>query len=121
MPVFWDHDRMVAARRDPSGLDLGKLTAGHKKDVVLTPDVGDGFDRVVIYGWHRPSGEPIQPLYGGHTADWVDYSHGIRLVSVFGRVDGREVDLRELLADPVIAPLLSPAGPIPEPRYPNRQ
>jgi hypothetical protein len=28
--------------------------------------------KVAIYGWHRPDGRPIQPLYAGHAASWVD-------------------------------------------------
>lgn len=37
--------------------------------------------KVAIYGWHYPGGEPIQPLYAGHWDRYVDYSHGLRLVS----------------------------------------
>lgn len=51
------------------------LQAGHKKDVVLLKG-----DRVCIYGWHRPSGEIIQPFSCVHHRDYKDYSHGIRLV-----------------------------------------
>jgi len=36
---------------------------------------------VAIYGWHKLDGKPIQPLYTGHVDWYVDYSHGIRLVS----------------------------------------
>ena len=36
-----------------------RLTSGQKKDVVVGQLVKPG--KVVIYGWHRPDGTPIQP------------------------------------------------------------
>ena len=48
-------------------------------------------DRVAIYGWHYPSGQPIQPLSLVHEADYVDYSHGARLISRIAIVDGERV------------------------------
>lgn len=65
-----------------------KLIAGHKKDVVRTVRAPIGEGRVAIYGWHRTLGDPIQPLYTGHSYRWVDYSHGIRLVHRFAWIDG---------------------------------
>jgi len=59
------------------GIDVaGLLIAGHKKDIVQQQLVG----KVTIYGWHRSNGEPIQPVYSGHHAEYRDYSHGLRLV-----------------------------------------
>lgn len=89
------------------------LRAGHKKDVVLTRRLAAQPDRVAIYGWHRSSGQPIQPLslFHGHT--YADYSHGVRVVSRAVRVDGVEMDLVELLVDPLLAPLVSDEGPLP--------
>ena len=55
--------------------------------------------KVAIYGWHKPDGKPIQPLYTGHTASWVDYSHGIRLVSRRMTVNGEAKTIDEVLAD----------------------
>ncbi|MEM7415605.1 MAG: hypothetical protein AAF389_08940 [Gemmatimonadota bacterium] len=117
IPVFRDHDARVRTRRARRAVSPGVLTAGHKKDVVLTPEVADRPDRVFIYGWHRPTGDPIQPLYGGHDDSWVDYSHGIRLVSRWAEVDGRRVDLEELLGQPAYAPLFSDRGPLAVTRY----
>ncbi len=36
---------------------------------------------LAIYGWHRENGVAIQPLTIVHKDTYVDYSHGIRLVS----------------------------------------
>jgi len=59
------------------GIDVeGLLIAGHKKDIVQQEVEG----KVTIYGWHRRNGEPIQPVYSGHHAEYRDYSHGLRLV-----------------------------------------
>ncbi len=63
------------------GLPLGELISGHKKDLVLSNRLRQLPDRVAIYGWHRAPGDPIQPLSTVHGARYVDYSHGVRLVS----------------------------------------
>ncbi|NNF14947.1 MAG: hypothetical protein HKN72_17105 [Gemmatimonadetes bacterium] len=112
VPVFEDHQRKVQRQRDRAAAAPGALVAGHKKDVVLTPRLADQPGRVAIYGWHYLSGDPIQPLYLGHTDDWVDYSHGIRLVDDTVAVDGEMRSLAAALADPALAPLLSREGPI---------
>jgi hypothetical protein len=103
VPVFADHMRMIRARRTAVGAVPGALVAGHKKDVVQAPRLDTLPGRVAIYGWHRPDGRPIQPLYTGHASSHVDYSHGIRLVSRWVVVDGVPRDLDALLRDPDLA------------------
>lgn len=49
------------------------LLAGTHKDVVKLRG------RLGIYGWHRPDGTMIQPLFFGHAHAWKDYSQGLRL------------------------------------------
>lgn len=115
VPVFLEHDRLVREER-PDG-PLGVLTAGHKKDVVITPRLAEKPGRVAIYGWHRPDGRPIQPLYLGHTSGHVDYSHGIRLVLRRMTVNGRPTTTDAVLADPQLAPLLSDEGVVTSTRY----
>ncbi len=61
---------------------------------------------VIIYGWHRPDGTPIQPVYDGHVNTYVDYSHGVRLISNKVLVDGKEHRLQELIEDPVLWALI---------------
>jgi hypothetical protein len=118
VPVFLEHQRRIEARRALQHAPPGSLVAGHKKDVVLTPRLASDTGKVAIYGWHRPDGRPIQPLYTGHTSDWVDYSHGIRLVERRVVIDGTPWDLLDVLRDPVLARVLSDEGVIAEPRYP---
>ena len=117
IPVFADHQRMVRARRNADPAPLGALTAGHKKDVVITARLDTLRGRVAIYGWHKPDGRPIQPLYTGHGATYADYSHGIRLVDRRVEIDGVAHDLLELLRDPVLASLLSGEGALRTARY----
>lgn len=81
------------------------LIAGIKKDVVSSGKITGR--NVVIYGWHQLNGKPIQPLYGGHINWYVDYSHGIRLISRTIKVNGRRMDYREVLAHPVYRKLIS--------------
>lgn len=99
------------------GRASGRLVAGIKKDVVISPQLTDRPGRVAIYGWHKPDGQPIQPLYLGHTVNWVDYSHGVRLVSRRMLLDGEPISTTAVLADPRLCSLISDEGPIASPRY----
>ena len=101
-----------------AGLPRGALVAGTKKDVVIAKAVFEMPGRVAIYGWHYPDGKPIQPVYTGHTASWVDYSHGVRLVRRSLIVNGEPTTFDAVLADPHLAPLLSNEGVMTRTRYP---
>lgn len=118
VPVFLQHSDAVRSQRRESGEPMGSLVGGHKKDVVVTRSLRANPGRVAIYGWHRTDGTPIQPLYLGHTEDWVDYSHGIRLVARTVRVSGRAMDLWAVLRDPSLAAPISHEGAfLDEPAY----
>ena len=108
------HNEMIRAQRDARGAPLGALTAGDKKDLVLTPRLWKTPGRVAIYGWHRATGTPIQPLSTVHGARYADYSHGIRLVSERVYVNGVQRSLADVLADPRLAGLVSDEGPLPQ-------
>ena len=108
------HNQMIGEQRVARGAALGELTAGHKKDLVLTPRLWTTPGRVAIYGWHRGSHAPIQPLSTVHRASYADYSHGIRLVSDVVYVNGVKRLLTDVLADPQFAGLLSDEGPLPD-------
>ncbi len=119
VPVFEQHHAMVLAPRVAAlaAFPPGTLVAGHKKDVVITPQLAARPDRVAIYGWHQPDGTPIQPLHLGHAASWVDYSHGVRLVRREMTVDDVATTVDAVLADPGRCALLSDEGAITIPRY----
>jgi hypothetical protein len=102
------HQQRIDEQR--SGLPLGALIAGHKKDVVLSNRLRRFPGRVAIYGWHRAPHDPIQPLSTVHGAWYVDYSHGVRLVSTTVVVDGRPRSIYDALQDSLIAPVLSREG-----------
>ncbi len=108
--TFYEHHQIIEEQRN--GKSLGLLTAGIKKDVVLTNRLQEKPNRVAIYGWHYPSGKPIQPLYVGHVDWYVDYSHGIRLMSQQMIVDGQPRRVEDVLKDKELSVLLSNEGPI---------
>ena len=108
--TFLQHHRIIEAQR--AGKSLGALVAGIKKDVVLTNRLREKPGKVAIYGWHKLDGNPIQPLTTVHKDSYVDYSHGIRLVKRGVMVDGKAMDLRDVLRDPELAPLVSDGGPL---------
>jgi hypothetical protein len=99
--TFWHHHLIIEGQRKGKK----RMIAGIKKDVVSSGKITG--HNVVIYGWHLLNGKPIQPLYGGHINWYVDYSHGIRLVSRNIKVAGRRMDYREVLSHPVYRKLLS--------------
>ena len=122
VPVFETHNTLVNTQRKLSILKqpLGSLVAGNKKDVVISNKIYNdkGLLRVVIYGWHKPDGKAIQPLYNGHNTLHVDYSHGIRLVQNKVWVDGKKTSVQKILASKVLHRLLSDEGVIRSPKYP---
>lgn len=108
---FREHDSRI--KRQISRLHTFKgLIAGHKKDVVLTPRLSMMPERVAIYGWHRQDGSPIQPLSLAHDSEYVDYSHGVRLVSRNALINDVEVDLSKVLSDSELSKLVSDEGRI---------
>jgi hypothetical protein len=102
------HQQRIDEQR--SGLPLGELISGHKKDLVLSNRLRQLPGRVAIYGWHRAPGDPIQPLSTVHGAQYVDYSHGLRLVSTTVVVDGQPHSIYDALQDSQVAPILSREG-----------
>lgn len=88
------------------------LTAGQKKDIVLTLRLTSKRGKVAIYGWHRTNGRPIQPLSTVHGAQYADYSHGVRLVSQTAFVNGQQRSLSQIMRDPQLAALVSSEGPM---------
>lgn len=120
--VFAQHNDLVRAQRSREAPlhPLGILTAGHKKDVVISHRLSETPGKVAIYGWHQTNGLPIQPLYLGHSAAWVDYSHGIRLVQQQMTVNGQPTTASQVLADENLNGLLSDEGPIVNPCYPTQ-
>ncbi|MEO6437462.1 MAG: hypothetical protein ABIP55_17090 [Tepidisphaeraceae bacterium] len=108
--TFVEHNGIIESQRGGKG--LGLLVAGHKKDVAISNRLKEKPNRVAIYGWHKPDGKPIQPLYVGHVDWYVDYSHGIRLVKDVVKIDGKDRAIEEVLKDATLCTLLSDEGPI---------
>jgi hypothetical protein len=113
VPVFADHNLMVSQQRSQhtNTHPLGALVSGHKKDIVISSKIYTNFATaarkpVVIYGWHYPSGLPIQPLYNGHGEGYADYSHGARFVHAQVTVNGAEMHITNVLTDPILSKLL---------------
>jgi hypothetical protein len=113
--TFLEHHLIIEEQR--KGAALGALVSGIKKDVVVSNRLAEKPNRVAIYGWHKAGGKPIQPLYPGHVATYVDYSHGVRLMKRTVIVDGVSRDVRQILLNPDRCVLLSDEGPLLRPTY----
>lgn len=117
---FIEHNTDINSARELEGGKIDELIAGIKKDVVISNLIPDKPGKVFIYGWHYKSGAPIQPLYSGHVDFYVDYSHGIRLVNEYMRVDGLTMSAHDILKDPLLYKLLSnESAPMSITRYPK--
>lgn len=94
-PTMWQHHLIIEGQRQ----GRKGLIAGIKKDVVISGKIprDQRPNRVAIYGWHKPDGTAIQPLYTGHINWWVDYSQGIRFVYSKIRVEAEWMDYRDVL------------------------
>lgn len=102
------------------GLDYTQLTAGHKKDVVLTDHLypNNPNKRVAIYGWFYLDGHPIQDLNtSSHSDTYSDYSHGIRLCANDVMVNGATMRIKDVFSNPQLAGLLNCDGVLKFTRY----
>jgi hypothetical protein len=99
---FAEHNAQIEKQMAEAGGRNGQLVAGIKKDVIISSRIAERNDRVVIYGWHKTDGNPIQPVYSGHVWWYVDYSHGIRFMNEQVLIDGQPRLVSELLKDPVL-------------------
>lgn len=107
-PTMWQHHLIIEGQRKRRT----GLIAGIKKDVVVTARLRETgkSNKVAIYGWHKSDGEPIQPLYTGHVNWYVDYSHGIRLVSETIFVNKKPMHFTDVLKHPVYHKLICNEG-----------
>ena len=120
VPKFVEHNSAIEVQRETAFGRLGQLTGGTKKDVVISNLIVDParLNKVVIYGWHKLDGTPWQPLYNGHTEIYVDYSHGIRLISNLTMIDSNIVNIRDVLKDENDYKIFSDEdGPMNQPSY----
>ena len=88
----------------------GMLIAGHKKDTVVSNRLINSPDRIAIYGWHLNNKKVVQPLNTWHTANYADYSHGVRLIDRQVLVNGEIWDIADVLMNDDLAPMISKEG-----------
>ena len=110
-PYYLTHNSTIEHQLSGTG-DRSQLVAGHKKDLVLTNRLWTRRARVAIYGWHLRRGQVIQPLSTVHGGTYADYSHGVRLISDWMEVDGKQASTVAVLQDPKLARLLTSEGTI---------
>lgn len=106
------HDKRIDDQM--AGRDGDGIISGHKKDIVIPARKG----KVAIYGARYQSGARVQPYSNKHYDGYSDYSHGARIVGRNVLVDGKMMDINDVMADPNLAPLVSRRGPIKSPAYP---
>lgn len=114
---YADHNKLVT--QSITG-DFTQLSAGHKKDVVLTNRLApkNAQKRVAIFGWFYPNGTVVQDLNpSDHDDMYADYSHGIRLIANDVIVNGNPMRIQDVFKDPVLSKLLSDEGPLQFLRY----
>lgn len=126
---FVKHNDAIQAQL--SGRDVsGALVSGHKKDVVVGNIIKPGV--VLIFGWYKPSPDvfddgsnwmnparqPRQVYSNAHGNSYVDYSHGIRLISPLMTIDGKDIETEKAYTDAGLSDFVSHEGPVRQPRYP---
>ncbi len=121
--VFKQHTDSVKRQIARLGFDRSAdyIIAGHKKDIIISNKIYSSdrdYERVVIYGWHLSENNPIQPVYNGHSADYADYSHGVRLIADIAYLNGDSILIEDLLKDSDLSVLLSDEGVIGKAYYP---
>lgn len=115
---FQEHNTQIEKQRKEAGGINGQLIAGIKKDVILSNRIAKQPGKVVIYGWHKSGGKPIQPVYSGHVGWYVDYSHGIRFINNQVLIDGKPALFSDILKHPVFFRIFSNENlPMEQPFY----
>lgn len=111
-----DDNRILAAHEaivDAQVANRPGLRDGMLKSIVVGRSIATPSGRLAvwIYGWHRPDGTAVQPVFGGHSKTYgADYSHGTRLISRTAYLNGQPVAIESLFANPQYAPLLNESG-----------
>jgi hypothetical protein len=89
------------------------------KHWVITERLTDDKDHAANYGWYDPHAPNLRGVYRvwqnvglAHNLEHVDYSQVLRLVRRTCEVDGEEMDIADVLADPGLAGLVSDEGPL---------
>jgi hypothetical protein len=108
--LYVSHSREIDERRGAAGCALGALTAGPKKDLVMSAREREEPGRLAIYGWFTAAGAVIQPLSLRHSEEYVDFSHGVRLVHANMLVRGEKRSVIDVLASKDLAHLVSDEG-----------
>ncbi len=114
---FKRHDSLVKGQRHLQDVPEGAFVAGHKLDVVIASALSEHPGEIALYGWHRSTGEVIQPLYIGATDSMVVFSQGVRLVDRSVLINGVRRDLWDILGDPELAQILSDDGVVAQAHY----
>jgi hypothetical protein len=110
MPYVIRHSQWIQAE-EALQWEKDLLYAGHKKDIVMSSQLLKRKDKIAIYGWQNiVAGENIQPLCLWHGKNYVDYSHGVRMVARQMLLDGRLISMQDVLDNPETADLLSNEG-----------
>lgn len=115
---FGEHNALIEAQMDSK--DRNELTAGHKKDIVLTNKLAprNAGRRVAIYGWFYSNGTVVQDLNpSDHDDMYVDYSHGVRLIANDVIVNGNPMRIQDVWKNPKLAALISDEGVLNFQRY----
>lgn len=109
VPTFQKHQLLI--QRELEGKDLQQGVDGCKKTVIIARKRPK--PNVAIYGGYFSNGRIVQGpqiQMSAHTIPYLDYSHGIRLVSNLALVDDKLMYIEEVLTDPVLHVLLSDEG-----------
>ena len=93
------------------------LIVGQSKDIICSNEIAQHPGHVIIYGWIKPTGEPIQGVQWIHESTYSDYSQHIRYCSDTITVNGQYVNYYDALVDPTLYKLLSDEGMIKQPKY----
>ena len=117
LKTFYIHHLLIEKERK----GRGGIIAGIKKDIVISDKINSGIktNKVAIYGWHKLDGNPIQPLYTGHVNWYVDYSHGVRLVSKTIYIDEKKYDYTDILKSKTLRKILTDEDNSEFVRYPD--
>lgn len=103
--VFLAHNQQIQEQINGQNF---VLLSSVKKDIVIAKHLTQDKTRLGIYGWFDLHGTPVQDLQTvAHQVNYCDYSQSIRLINQTALLNGQEVNLFNILKDPILTRLIN--------------
>lgn len=94
---YQKHNDMVQEAIKSANFDPKKGVIGPKKIIIIDERLNDNPDKLAFHGGLKPDGTLWQNADLAHNPQYVDYSHGVMLLERKWVIDGKEMDVMDVI------------------------